>query len=46
VTAVAPARAIAARPKQVTRAAKAPVAEKVAKPAARAPAGADEWEEF
>jgi methyl-accepting chemotaxis protein len=45
--AVAPARAIAVRPKQVTRAVKAPVvAAKAAKPAARATAGADEWEEF
>jgi methyl-accepting chemotaxis protein len=43
----APARAIAVRPKQVTRAVKAPVAAKAAKPAAaRATAGADEWEEF
>jgi len=42
----APVRAIAVRPKQVTRAVKAPVAAKVAKPAARATAGADEWEEF
>jgi len=42
----APVRAIAVRPKQVTRAVKAPVAAKAAKPAARATAGADEWEEF
>ncbi len=43
----APARAIAVRPKPAARAVKAPVvAAKAAKPAARATAGADEWEEF
>jgi methyl-accepting chemotaxis protein len=45
----APVRAIAARPKQATPAVKAPAAvaaRQAAKPAARAPAKADEWEEF
>jgi methyl-accepting chemotaxis protein len=42
----APARAIAVLPKQATRAVKAPVAAKATKPAARATAGADEWQEF
>jgi len=43
----APARAIGVRPKPAARAVKAPdVAAKAAKPAARATAGADEWEEF
>jgi methyl-accepting chemotaxis protein len=45
----APARAAAARPKRLARAAKAPVAAAVkpaVKPAVRATATADEWEEF
>jgi methyl-accepting chemotaxis protein len=42
----APARPIAVRPKPAARVIKAPVAPKAAKPAARATAGADEWEEF
>jgi methyl-accepting chemotaxis protein len=43
----ATARAIAVRPKPAARAVKAPVVTaKAAKPAARAAAGADEWEEF
>ena len=44
----APSRAIAVRPKPAARAVKAPAAaaKPAVKPAARATAGADEWEEF